>query len=115
MATRIRDRRSRKLTENRASLPRLLQIRKMETTSSKTALRKWLLRIFLGSFVLAIAAPVAVAVAVLRLSPDTRVLRNAAIHGDGAIWQRQVEVSAGALPFWLARFVLPFTPAPPEA
>jgi hypothetical protein len=87
----------------------------METASSKTTLRKWLLRIFLGSFVLAVAAPVVLAMAVLHLSSDTRTLRNAAIYGDGAQWKRQVEVSAGALPFWAARCVLPFTPAPPEA
>jgi hypothetical protein len=86
-----------------------------QTSSPGTSLRKWLLRIFLGSFVLALAAPVAVAFAVLNVSGDLRVLRNAAIHGDGAQWKRQVEVSVGALPLWAARCVLPFTPAPPEA
>ena len=87
----------------------------METSSSGTSLGKWLLRIFLGSFLLAIAAPIALAFAVLHVSGDTRVLRNAVIHGDGAKWQKQVEVNVGALPLWLARCVLPFTPAPPEA
>jgi len=87
----------------------------METPSSGTSLRKWLLRIFLGSFVLAIAAPIALAFTVLHVSGDTRVLRNAVIHGDGATWQKQVEVNIGSLPLWLARCVLPFTPAPPEA
>jgi hypothetical protein len=87
----------------------------MQTLSPGTSLRKWLLRIFLGSFVLALAAPVAVAFAVLSVSGDLRLLRNVAIHGDGAQWKRQVEASVGALPLWAARCVLPFTPAPPEA
>src|SRR5438105_5049609 len=87
----------------------------METPSPKTTLRKWLLRIFLGSFLLAVATPVAIAVAVLHVSGDTRALRNAAIHGDGVRWKRQIEVNVGAVPFWIARMVLPFTPAPPEA
>ena len=87
----------------------------MEMSSSGTSLGKWLLRIFLGSFLLAIAAPIALAFAVLHVSGDTRVMRNAVIHGDGAKWQKQVEVNVGALPLWLARCVLPFTPAPPEA
>ncbi|HEY6228528.1 MAG TPA: hypothetical protein VI282_15525 [Verrucomicrobiae bacterium] len=87
----------------------------MESSSSGATLGKWLLRIFLGSFLLAIAAPIALAFAVLHVSGDTRVLRNAVIHGDGAKWQKQVEVNVGALPLWLARCVLPFTPAPPEA
>jgi hypothetical protein len=87
----------------------------MQTPPPRTSLRKWLLRIFFGSFVLALAAPVAVAFAVLNVSGDLRVLRNAAIHGDGAQWKRQVEASVGGLPLWAARCVLPFTPAPPEA
>jgi len=87
----------------------------METPSPKTSLRKWLLRIFLGSFVLAVAAPVVIAMAVLHISGDTRALRNAAIHGDGAQWNKQIELNVGALPFWLARCVLPFTHAPAEA
>jgi hypothetical protein len=87
----------------------------METTSPNASLRKWLLRIFLGSFVLAVAAPVAVAFAVLHVSGETRALRNAAIHGDGLRWKKQVEVNVGSLPFWVARLVVPFTPAPPEA
>jgi hypothetical protein len=87
----------------------------MDTLPPKTSLRKWLLQIFLGSFVLAIAAPIALAFAVLHVSGDTRVLRNAVIHGDGANWQKQVEVNVGSLPLWIARCVLPFTPAPPEA
>jgi hypothetical protein len=84
-------------------------------TPSKTSLRKWLLRIFLGSFVLALAAPIALAFAVLHVSGDTRMLRNTVIHGDGATWQKQVELNVGFLPLWVARCVLPFTPAPPEA
>src|SRR5438105_145679 len=87
----------------------------METPSPKSSLRKWLLRIFLGSFVLAIAIPLFIGFAVLHVSADTRALRNAAIHGDGARWKKQVEVNVGSLPLWVARFVLPFTPAPPEA
>jgi hypothetical protein len=87
----------------------------METASSKVSLRKWLLRIFLGSFVLAIAAPVVLAMAALHLSSDTRALRNAAINGDGSRWKKQIEVNVGALPFWIARCVLPFTQAPVEA
>jgi hypothetical protein len=87
----------------------------METPSPKTSLRKWLLRIFLGSFVLALAAPIALAFAVLHVSGDTRMLRNTVIHGDGATWQKQVEVNVGFLPLWVARCVLPFTPAPLEA
>ena len=87
----------------------------MQTPAPRTSLHKWLLRIFLGSFVLALAAPIALAFAVLHVSSDTRVLRNAAIYGDGAKWQKQVEVNVGSLPLWAARCVLPFTPAPPEA
>src|SRR4051812_45626625 len=87
----------------------------METTTSKVSLRKWLLRIFLLSFVLAVAAPVAIAMAALRISGDTRALRNVAIHGDSARWKKQVEVNVGSLPLWVARMVLPFTPAPLEA
>jgi len=87
----------------------------METPSPKTSLRKWLLRIFLGSFVLALAAPIALAFAVLHVSGDTRMLRNTVIHGDGATWQKQVELNVGSIPLWAARCVLPFTPAPPEA
>lgn len=87
----------------------------METSSPKASLRRWLLRIFLVSFVLAIAAPVAIAMAVLHVSSDTRLLRNVAIHGDDARWKKRVEVNVGSLPLWMARFVLPFTPAPTEA
>jgi hypothetical protein len=87
----------------------------MQTPTPKASLGKWLLRIFLGSFLLAVAAPVAIAVAVLHVSADTRALRNAAIHGDGARWKKQIELNVGALPLCLARFVLPFTPAPAEA
>ena len=87
----------------------------METPSPRTSLRKWLLRIFLGSFVLALAAPIVLAFAVLHVSGDTRALRNAVIQGDGATWKKQVEVNVGSLPLWVARCVLPFTPAPPEA
>src|SRR5829696_4699828 len=87
----------------------------METPSPKTSLRKWLLHIFLGSFVLALAAPIALAFAVLHVSGDTRMLRNTVIHGDGATWQKQVELNVGSIPLWAARCVLPFTPAPPEA
>lgn len=87
----------------------------METSSPKASLRKWLLRIFLGSFLLAIAIPLYLGFAVLHVSADTRTLRNAVIHGDGAKWKKQVEVNVGSLPLWVARFVLPFTPAPPEA
>jgi hypothetical protein len=87
----------------------------METPSQKASLRKWLLRIFLGSFLLALATPVAIAVAVLHVSADTRALRNAVIEGDGANWKKQVEANIGFLPLSVARMVLPFTPAPPEA
>jgi hypothetical protein len=87
----------------------------METPSPKTSLRKWLLRIFLVSFLLALATPVAIAVAVLHVSAETRALRNAVVHGDGAKWHKQVEANVGFLPLSLARMVLPFTPAPPEA
>ena len=87
----------------------------METPSSKSSLQKWLLRIFLGSFLLALATPVAIAVAVLHVSGDTRALRNAVVQGDGAKWHKQVEANVGFLPLSLARMVLPFTPAPPEA
>jgi hypothetical protein len=87
----------------------------METTSPKPSLRNWLLRIFFGSFLLAIAIPLCLGFAVLHVSADTRALRNAVIHGDGARWKKQVEVNVGALPLWVARCVLPFTPAPPEA
>ena len=87
----------------------------MEAPTPKTSLRKWLLRIFVGSLLLAIATPVAIAVAVFHVSGDTRALRNAAIHGDGAKWKKQVEANVGFLPLSLARMVLPFTPAPPEA
>lgn len=87
----------------------------MQTPSPKTSLGTWLLRIFLGSFVLALVAPVALAFAVLHVSAETRALRNAVVQGDGATWKKQVEVNVGALPLWVARCVLPFTPAPPEA
>jgi len=87
----------------------------MDTSSPNNTLGKWLLRIFLGSFVLALAAPIALAFAVLHVSGDTRALRNAVIHGDGARWKKQVEVNVGSLPLWAARCVLPFTGAPPEA
>ena len=87
----------------------------MEAPSSKTSLRKWLLRIFVGSLLLAIATPVAIAVAIFHVSGDTRALRNAAIHGDGAQWKKQVEANVGFLPLSVARMILPFTPAPPEA
>lgn len=87
----------------------------MEAPSPKTSLRKWLLWIFVGSLLLAIATPVAIAVAVFHISGDTRALRNAAIHGDGAKWKKQVEANVGFLPLSVARMVLPFTPAPSEA
>jgi hypothetical protein len=87
----------------------------MQAPSPKTSLRKWLLRIFVVSLLLALAAPVAIAVAIFHISGDTRALRNAAIHGDGAQWQKQVEANVGFLPLSIARIVLPFTPAPPEA
>ena len=87
----------------------------IKETTPKTSLKRWLLRIFLGSFVLAVVAPIALAFAVLHVSPDTRALRNAVIYGDGARWKKQVEVNVGALPFWIARCVLPFTHAPAEA
>jgi hypothetical protein len=87
----------------------------MQTPTPKSTLSKWLLRIFLASFVFAVTAPVAIAFAVLHVSGDTRVLRNAVIHGDDAKWRKQVEVNVGWLPLWIARCVIPFTPAPPEA
>jgi hypothetical protein len=87
----------------------------MQAPSPKTTLRKWLMRIFVVSLLLALAAPVAIAVAIFHVSGDTRALRNAAIHGDGAQWQKQVEANVGFLPLSIARIVLPFTPAPPEA
>jgi hypothetical protein len=87
----------------------------MQAPSPKASLRKWLLRIFVVSLLLALAAPVAIAVAIFHISGDTRALRNAAIHGDGAQWQKQVEANVGFLPLSIVRIVLPFTPAPPEA
>ncbi|HUS36610.1 MAG TPA: hypothetical protein VM680_14755 [Verrucomicrobiae bacterium] len=87
----------------------------MQAPSPKASLRKWLLRIFVVSLLLALAAPVAIAVAIFHVSGDTRALRNAAIHGDGAQWQKQVEANVGFLPLSIARIILPFTPAPPEA
>lgn len=80
-----------------------------------TSLGKWLLRIFLGSFLLAVAAPVAIALAVLHLSADTRALRNAALESSDARWEKKVEVNVGSVPFMVARMVLPFTKAPEEA
>jgi hypothetical protein len=77
---------------------------------------KWLLRIFLGCFLLAIAAPVAIALAVLNISGDTRALRNAAIHADdNAHWKKKIEVNLGSLPFALGRLAMPHLDVPEDA
>jgi hypothetical protein len=80
-----------------------------------TSLGKWLLRIFLGSFLLAVAAPVAVALVVLNLSSDTRALRNSVVEQGGASWDKTIELNVGSIPFGMARMILPLTDAPPEA
>jgi hypothetical protein len=74
----------------------------------RAGLGTWLLRIFLGAFLLAIAAPVAFAIALLHISGDTRALRNAAIEGDHATWKKRIELHVGAIPFAAARLALPF-------
>jgi len=74
----------------------------------RASVGKWLLRIFLGCFLLAVAAPVAIAFAVMHVSGDTRALRNTVIHGDDARWNKQVELNLGSLPFTLARVAMPF-------
>jgi hypothetical protein len=84
-------------------------------STPRATLGKWLLRIFLASFLFAVAAPVVIAVAIFHVSSETRALRNAAIHGDGLKWHKQIEVSAGALPFTAVRLIAPFTHAPKEA
>lgn len=87
----------------------------MDTPAPKTSLKKWLLRLFLGSFLLAVLLPVVIAVAILRLSADTRTLRDAAIAESGTQWDRKIEVRAGSVPFTLARIAMPFANVPIEA
>lgn len=87
----------------------------MESPAPRTSLKKWLLRLFLASFLLAVLLPVVVAVAILRLSADTRTLRDAAIEESGTRWDRKIEVRAGSVPFMLARIAMPFAEVPWEA
>jgi hypothetical protein len=79
-----------------------------EPPRPRAGVGKWLLRIFLGSFLLAIAAPVAFAFALLHISGDTRALRNAAIEGDSATWKKRIELSVGSVPLAFVRMALPF-------
>jgi hypothetical protein len=81
---------------------------------TRASVGKWLLRIFLGCFLLAVAAPVAIAFAVLHISGDTRALRNVVIHGDDARWRKQIELNLGSLPFTAARLAMPFIDVNPE-
>ena len=85
------------------------------TPRAQAGTGKWLLRIFLGAFLLAVAAPVAFALAILHISGDTRALRNAAIHGDDARWKKTIELNIGSAPFTLARMALPFVKIDPVA
>lgn len=87
----------------------------MDSPAPRASLKKWLLRLFLGSFLLAVAAPVVVAVAVLHISRDTQTLRNAALEESGTYWDRKIEVRAGSAPFMLARMALPLMDVPWEA
>jgi hypothetical protein len=84
-------------------------------TTQQSGAGKWLLRVFLGCFLLAVAAPVALALALLHLSGDTRTLRNAAVHGDSAQWKKKIELNVGSLPFAVGRMVLPFVKIDEEA
>ncbi len=84
-------------------------------SSSGASLKTWLLRIFLGSFLIAVAAPVCLALAILNISADTRALRNSAIGQEGAGWKKTVELNVGSAPFLLARMALPFLDVPVEA
>lgn len=79
-----------------------------ESQRPSAGLGTWLLRIFLGCFLLAVGVPIALAVALLHLSGDTRALRNAAIEGDSATWKKRIELHVGAIPFAAARMALPF-------
>lgn len=78
------------------------------TPRPRAGVGTWLLRIFLGAFLLAVAAPVAFALALLHISADTRALRNAAIEGDNATWKKRIELHVGTIPFAAARMALPF-------
>jgi hypothetical protein len=82
---------------------------------TRRSVGKWLLRIFLGCFLVAVAAPLAIAFAVLNVSGDTRALRNAVVRGDDARWQKQLELNLGSIPFTAARLALPFIDIPPDA
>ena len=79
-----------------------------EPSRPSAGLGTWLLRIFLGCFLLAVGVPVALAIALLHLSGDTRALRDAAIEGDGATWKKRIELHVGAVPLAAVRVGLPF-------
>jgi len=87
----------------------------MNPPPQSASVGKWLLRIFFGCFLLAVAAPLAVALAVLHVSGDTRALRNAVIKGDDARWRKQIELNIGSIPFTAARLAMPFIEMPVEA
>lgn len=76
---------------------------------------KWLLRIFLGCFLIAVAAPVCLALAILTISGDTRALRNSVVKGDDAQWHKKVELNIGSVPFAVGRMVVPFLDIDPDA
>jgi hypothetical protein len=77
------------------------------TPRPRATIGTWLLRIFLGAFVLAIATPIALAVAIFHLSGDTRALRNAVVDDSSAHWKKRVEVSVGSVPLFAVRLALP--------